>query len=185
MKKEISVKQLILNAAEEVTMEHGASNMTLNAVAKKAGISKGGLLYHFPSKDELIKGMISHMIEEQFEIMKNISEKLPDTPSNKIKSNILMWCHEPEKRKHFHAVIIAILSYNPEIIDPFKEIYSNLMKEFSKGMDPVMIKIISLASMGLMLSDVFNARLFTDKEQKEITDKLFELADKAIIKEEE
>ena len=38
----------------------GVSAMTLEAVAREAGLSKGGLLYHFASKDELIAAMLQH-----------------------------------------------------------------------------------------------------------------------------
>jgi AcrR family transcriptional regulator len=40
----------ILDAAEAVVMCQGVRNLTLDAVAAHAGISKGGLLYHFRSK---------------------------------------------------------------------------------------------------------------------------------------
>jgi AcrR family transcriptional regulator len=45
-------------------VEEGVSGMTLEAVAREAGISKGGLLYHFPSKVALIGGMIGRLIED-------------------------------------------------------------------------------------------------------------------------
>nr|WP_229522948.1 TetR/AcrR family transcriptional regulator [Paenibacillus farraposensis] len=38
----------------------GVEKLTLEAVAKKA-ISKGGLLYHFPNKEELIVGMVEQL----------------------------------------------------------------------------------------------------------------------------
>jgi AcrR family transcriptional regulator len=37
--------------------------MTLEAVAREADVSKGGLLYHFPSKEALISGMVRRLIE--------------------------------------------------------------------------------------------------------------------------
>ena len=40
----------ILEAAERVVAEVGAARLTLDVVAQAAGVSKGGLLYHFPSK---------------------------------------------------------------------------------------------------------------------------------------
>src|SRR5690242_2095382 len=40
----------ILEAAERVVAEIGAARLTLDVVAQAAGVSKGGLLYHFPSK---------------------------------------------------------------------------------------------------------------------------------------
>ena len=44
-------------------MEGGISGLTLEAVAREAGVSKGGLLYHFPSKEALISGMIGRLVE--------------------------------------------------------------------------------------------------------------------------
>jgi len=48
----------ILQAAGQLVLAEGPSALTLEAAAKAAGISKGGLLYHFPSKEALILGMI-------------------------------------------------------------------------------------------------------------------------------
>jgi AcrR family transcriptional regulator len=54
----------LLDAAECLLEDHGAQGLTLAAVAERAGVSKGGLLYHFGSKDALIKGMIERLIAE-------------------------------------------------------------------------------------------------------------------------
>ena len=43
--------------------------MTLEAVAAQAKVSKGGLLYHFPSKDAVVQGMVSRIasiVRERF-----------------------------------------------------------------------------------------------------------------------
>jgi AcrR family transcriptional regulator len=47
-KKEID-RDRILDAAERVILESGGRNFTLDAVAERAGISKGGLVYSFPA----------------------------------------------------------------------------------------------------------------------------------------
>lgn len=47
----------ILDAAEEVLLAHGITGLTLNAVAAQAGITKGGLLYHFRTKNDLERGI--------------------------------------------------------------------------------------------------------------------------------
>ena len=38
--------------------------LTLDAVAAQAGVSKGGLLYHFRSKRELLDAMLDGFLEE-------------------------------------------------------------------------------------------------------------------------
>lgn len=37
---------------------HGVSSLTLDAVAAEAGVSKGGLLYHFSTKEALLAGLV-------------------------------------------------------------------------------------------------------------------------------
>ncbi|MCR2379329.1 TetR/AcrR family transcriptional regulator, partial [Salmonella enterica] len=57
-------RQKILEAASQIVQCKGVAKLTLEAVAKEAGISKGGLLYHFANKEALIEGMILKGTEE-------------------------------------------------------------------------------------------------------------------------
>src|SRR6476646_3591238 len=53
----------LLDAVEQLLLERGAQQVTLEAVAAAAGVSKGGLLYHFKSKDALFAGMVRRLGE--------------------------------------------------------------------------------------------------------------------------
>jgi AcrR family transcriptional regulator len=51
-------REAILRAALELVREHGAHALTLDAVARHAGVSKGGLIHHFNTKEALVRGVI-------------------------------------------------------------------------------------------------------------------------------
>lgn len=53
----------ILDALEEILVRDGTDKATLDAVAARAGVSKGGLLYHFPSKDAMMAAMVRRLGE--------------------------------------------------------------------------------------------------------------------------
>lgn len=53
----------LLDSALQVVSQEGFGAMTLDAVARAAGVSKGGLIHHFPSKDALIVGMLDYFGE--------------------------------------------------------------------------------------------------------------------------
>ncbi|MCI1749349.1 MAG: TetR/AcrR family transcriptional regulator [Acidipropionibacterium sp.] len=53
----------ILDAAARLFVEHGADGVTIAAVARAAGVSKGGLFYHFASKEALIEGLVDRYVE--------------------------------------------------------------------------------------------------------------------------
>ncbi|HEX2144211.1 MAG TPA: TetR family transcriptional regulator [Glycomyces sp.] len=54
---EVSTRDRILNALQRILVGEGSSGVTLEKVAAEAGVSKGGLLYHFKSKSDLYDGL--------------------------------------------------------------------------------------------------------------------------------
>lgn len=58
-----STRDRLLDALEKLLLTRGLAQVTLEAVAADAGVSKGGLLYHFPSKEALLAGMVRRLGE--------------------------------------------------------------------------------------------------------------------------
>ena len=63
MAGERSTRDRLLDAFETILVSSGSRAATLEAVAAEAEVSKGGLLYHFASKDELVAGMLDRLRE--------------------------------------------------------------------------------------------------------------------------
>jgi len=59
----IGARDRILNSAEERLLSIGPAGLVLEAVAADAGVSKGGLLYHFANKEKLVAGLCDRMLE--------------------------------------------------------------------------------------------------------------------------
>lgn len=57
----MSAREKILDAYERVLVENGERAATLEAIAKAAGVSKGGLLYHFKDKRALASGLLQRL----------------------------------------------------------------------------------------------------------------------------
>ncbi|EOM78605.1 TetR/AcrR family transcriptional regulator [Rhodococcus rhodnii] len=53
----------ILDALERLLLDVGLAQVTIEGVADEAGVSKGGLLYHFPSKEALLGAMVRRLGE--------------------------------------------------------------------------------------------------------------------------
>jgi AcrR family transcriptional regulator len=56
--------EIILAAADAVLRRGGARALTIDAVAAEAGLSKGGVLHHFGSKDALILALVARKLSE-------------------------------------------------------------------------------------------------------------------------
>lgn len=53
----------MIQAARELTIEKGWGNFSLEAVAHRVGVSKGGLIHHFPNKQALLDAISDQIME--------------------------------------------------------------------------------------------------------------------------
>lgn len=58
------VRRALLDCAAQIAAEQGASAITIQAVAERAGVTKGGLLHHFESKQALLAAVFSDLLEQ-------------------------------------------------------------------------------------------------------------------------
>ena len=56
-----SARDRILDNFEDILIKEGERAATMDAVAAAAGVSKGGLLYHFPSKEAMVDALCERL----------------------------------------------------------------------------------------------------------------------------
>ena len=59
----VSKKEDILDAAEKILQDENYDSLSLDRIAEVSGISKGGLLYHFPTKESVLVALVSRLID--------------------------------------------------------------------------------------------------------------------------
>ena len=79
----------LLDAAERVVLRDGAGQLTMDAVAAEAGVSKGGVLYAFSSKDALIDALFTRVFAAMDEIGDAFLVSAGDTPENRVRAHVL------------------------------------------------------------------------------------------------
>jgi len=68
----------LLNAAEARLLSAGPGGLVLDAIAADAGVSKGGLLYHFPHKEALVAALCARMLERFDESLSGLRDAAPE-----------------------------------------------------------------------------------------------------------
>lgn len=67
------LRQHIMDATERLLERYGYRKMTMEDVAREAGIGKGTTYLHFPSKQELVLSTVDRLIDDLIEKLKGIS----------------------------------------------------------------------------------------------------------------
>lgn len=81
-------QQSILDAGEAVVAREGATSLTLDAVAKQAGISKASVIYDYKTKQALIEAIVERAFRVDAEHHARVEEALPKGGSVAIRGRI-------------------------------------------------------------------------------------------------
>lgn len=96
--KEIRIESLLTAAVEEF-LEKGYNGASVDAIAKRAGVSKGGFYYHFPNKEVLLMEANRKLAEP----VARMAEKAYSDPSTLnglsryIKEYLVYWASHPRE----------------------------------------------------------------------------------------
>src|SRR3954467_13528123 len=70
-------RRALLDATVESLIEVGFARTTTLEVQRRADVSRGALLHHFPSKAELLVAAVDHLAEMRARELKVLSQALP------------------------------------------------------------------------------------------------------------
>lgn len=178
-KKISKTRDSILQAANQVLLAQGINQLTLEAAAKAAGVSKGGLLYHFPSKDALIEGMVDYYLS-RFEARleaRLAAEVERNSPQAWMRAYIQATFDEDSQETAVSSGLLAAIAVNPELLAPMQARYQSWQERFAAGRaDPTLNTIIRLALDGLWVSQMFRLAPPDAELRHQILKRLLELA---------
>jgi AcrR family transcriptional regulator len=152
-------KRRIVDAAEEVVLRDGVARLTLDAAAAEAGLSKGGILYHFPTRDALVAGMVGKIIEE---FDRDIEQNLGDAPGPGqfarayIRATMTPSSTRPDREDRLGAAVIAAAAAEPALLEPLQVAADRWQSRLENdGLEPALATLLRLACDGLWLCDLF------------------------------
>jgi AcrR family transcriptional regulator len=150
-------RQRILDAAEARLLARGPGSLVLDAIAADARVSKGGLLYHFASKDALVAGLCERMLE-QFDLeLERLFESDGGGPGARarayLKSTVTAEGRPADHSAQLMAGILAALGRDSAQLDAVREHFARWHGRLEEdGIDPTTATIVRLAADGLWLS---------------------------------
>jgi AcrR family transcriptional regulator len=169
--KKSKTRAAILAAALRVISANGITNLTLDLVAKEAGVSKGGLLYHFASKDELIMGLVDEGLEA-FE--RKVNEKVKDRSAARLAlfRAYVETCFGAGRRRSNPGMIAAMILF-PDSMDSARVRRKAWQRRLeADGASAALAELAHLAAIGLAFADVTNYCPPDEKLRQEIIELL-------------
>src|SRR5215813_5181914 len=84
----LDTRELILDAAERLLAHYGYKKMTMDDVAREAGIGKGTTYLHFPCKQEVALCTIDRIVDQLLDRLRALAA-LDQPPSERLRQMLL------------------------------------------------------------------------------------------------
>lgn len=173
-------REAILDAAEALASEVGANHMSLDAVAARAGVSKGGLLYRFPSKVALLQGLLERYVE-RLEAPRPRARKGNGKVSEASRLLAARLAARGKddiaKQRRGSFGMIAAIAEQPALLDPIRAAHDRIWVKFHQtSKDPELALLAWFALEGLLFVELFGTSPLSKGERAKFLKRLQSIA---------
>ena len=168
-------REKILQAAAQLVLS--SKQFTLEQVALEAKISKGGLLHHFPTKLELLSGLmtqLTHAFESR--LQQALEAEKPARHGRWARAYIRASFEPAANEIELTSALANVIINHPELIDQLRQEFAFIEKSFAKdGLSQARATMIRLACDGLWLSELLNVGIVEEPRRSRLFKELIEL----------
>ncbi|HVW52182.1 MAG TPA: TetR/AcrR family transcriptional regulator [Trinickia sp.] len=176
-------REKILRAAEKLILQHGVGAFTLEDVASSAGMSKGGVFYHFKTKDELIHHLLVFAFDN-FEAAVDRLARDDSAPGAWLRAYVRATFDTnatiQTESLASAALILAYFGRDSAV----RELYETAHGRWSKraghdGVNRAVADVIRMAADGLWLAEALGVSGFDKARKRAFVEQLIALTEQA------
>lgn len=173
-------KKIIFEAAIKSFSQKGFHKSTMDEIAETAGVAKGTLYYHFKSKEEIFKFIITEGIKIIKEEIEDRTRHL-DNPVEKLRTICYVHLELVIRHLEFFKTILGQLWGDEERQSQLREMLSGyfvLMEKYLKEasdpkyVDDDHIEMIAFNFFGVMISTIIYSMVHREKKVGDLADAL-------------
>ena len=119
-----SNRTAIIEAAHRVAERLGGTDFSYETTASEAGLTKAGVLYHFPSREDLVLAVVEYVARSWEEAMlEALGHPLAEaTPAQRIRAYVEVAAGDDVSRADFAVYADALC--RPAHVGPWNEVFS-------------------------------------------------------------
>ena len=175
-------RRKIIDAAHQVLRDGGYfKNFTIDKVAEISGVSKGGVLHHFPTKDALVSAA-THDVNEQFinQLDKEMDASDGPRAGSMTRSyvNLLMDPTSSQKVFELSPLLLSYINDTQDADQPKQFEYWQARTE-ADGVDVLTATIVRLAADGLAYNETIDNKPIPATLKEQLWGRLLQMLDEA------
>ncbi len=175
----VRTRRALLAAAERVVTALGPA-FSLDAVAREAGVSKGGLLHHFRSRDSLLAALAAEWTEQFDAAVQRRLDPADDRPGRVCRAHIRATFDDATVAggPWVHTSVQTALVAVPEVLERARADAERWQADMAAdGLHRQRVLLISRTLDGEALADLFGRTVEDEASRRELRDLLLALTE--------
>jgi AcrR family transcriptional regulator len=169
-------RKAALQAALTILARDGPARLTLDAIARESGMSKGGLTHQFPTKEAVLKALLQHQIEHFGEFTARYLAEAGAASAQPQLAAQLATLREAITQPHSVTLaILGALTQDPGLMSQTREASGKTVDAIkAEAADPQTALVRWAAAQGLVLMTMVGLNPLTDQERGQLFDHLLD-----------
>jgi AcrR family transcriptional regulator len=169
-------RKAALQAALTIIARDGPGRLTLDAIARESGMSKGGLTHQFPTKEAVLKALLEHQIEYFGEFTARYMAEAGAASAQPQLAAQLATLREAVAQPHSVALaILGAVTQDPALLSRTRAATGATVEAIkAEAADPESALVRWAAAQGLVLMSLFGLNPLTDQERGQLFDHLLD-----------
>lgn len=178
-----SHRENLLDAVEAIVGEQGVNALTLDSVAARVGITKGGLIYHFKTKEALLQALIERMVMQIEARYRDGAEKNGQTFEALLIAMIDDVFDMSRAEKALMSNLLAAVSSYPKQLGPVQQMYERFTVDLTGSPENAGLALmVSCALDGILFLELLNIKRFSADERRLMRSALVETVKRGLVK---
>lgn len=169
-------RNAILEAALTIIARDGPARLTLDAIARESGLSKGGLMHQFRTKEAVLKALLERQIE-YFEGFSRsyMAESGAAQSQPHLAAQIATLRKAVTTPRSFAFAVLAAMAQEPGLLSITRKIDAKKIEAIkAEAADPELATLRWVAARGLAVTALLGLCPFSEGERERLFDRLLD-----------
>lgn len=169
-------RQAAIQAALAIIARDGPGRLTLDAIARESGISKGGVMHHFRTKESVVTALLEHLTERFGKFTREyLAEIGPDKPGAILEAQIATLRESIDTPHSAFFAILGAVAENPDLLSINREAEAEALEAVkAEAADPDLAVLRWMAARGLHLTTLLGTCPLSTEERDRLFDRLID-----------
>jgi AcrR family transcriptional regulator len=178
-----ATREKILSVTAKLIAASGPAELTIEKAAQAASLSKGAVLYHFPSKDALVSALITASLEKFDATTTRFVERDATGKGRFTRAYANVLFHPQNNTAEFAAGLLAAVTTNLSLLEPAVSRHADIQRRIEDdGISASLATLIRLAADGLYFTRAFGLAPPSDAQAEGVLKLLLEMSQSEVTK---